>query len=428
MQQQPPKRPHSQGHAPNKAVPASRSLASSVGTATAGPVGAAFQVVHRDWTCGACGADNSGRYRKCARCREGLRGEEAIVWHDGAVTAAMGGEGHGWREALDPETHQIYYCHTKTGETTWERPAVMGPAPLNTGWFGRGSAQVGGQSKYDRLDAEYRSRPAPRQAEPPSADASANAPLEGAGEFNIWFGRFQGQHWAKQNGKGDKAESRCVVKDHAGYTKAAPEAFFCLWFSRGACHRGASCRFHHRVPTVLDCGRLEKDPTKDVFGRPRKTVAVDDQGGVSCVHDASRTLYVGGLVRAPYEHDHDALRECVERHFSEWGEIESVNVVWRLSVAFVRYRFRSNTEMAVEALANQSLDNEEVMTLKWAREDPNPVAKEAAARANADAVVAAVAAVENAALRPPPPRAAPDHLEDAPQVKRLMAGPSAVDS
>jgi len=400
------------------AAPASKSLASSVVSATAGPVGASFAVVQRDWTCGACNNVNSGRYKKCARCREGVRGDESMVWHEGAVTAAMGGEGHGWREALDPETHTIYYFHQKTGATTWERPEAMGPAPLNTGWFGRGAAQAGAQSKYDRLDAEYVARPAPRQAEPPSADGSAAAPLEGAGEFNIWYGRHEGQHWLQKNGKGDKAEARCVLKDHAGHSKATPESYFCLWFAKGICHRGSSCRFHHRIPTVVDCGRLEKDPTKDVFGRMRRAQP-SDTGGISCIHDAARTIYVGGLIRGPYESDHDALREACERHFSEWGEIESVNVVWRLALAFVRFRFRSNAEFAIEAMANQSLDHEEVVTLKWAREDPNPVAKEAAARANADAVVAAVAAVENAALRPPPPRPAPPLTDEEPS-KRLQ--------
>jgi len=59
-------------------------------------------------------------------------------------------------------------------------------------------------------------------------------------------------------------------------------------------------------------------------------------------------------------------------------------------------------------MANQSLDQEEILVLKWAREDPNPVAKEAAARANQDAVIAAVAAVENNQIRPPAPPPEPN--------------------
>ena len=379
---------------------APRALQTAVATATSGPVGASFAVIHKDWRCGTCNADNSGRYKTCVRCREGTRPQETMVWHEGASNA-VAKQDHGWREALDPETKQIYYVNYTTKETTWERPAIMGPAPLNTGWYGRGSNQEGEQLKYERKNEEYLRRPAAKQAETPPADMSSAAVLEGAGEFNIWYGRYQGQHWNKGLARGEKADKRCVVDDHAGATKAGPDAPFCLWFARGQCHKGSSCRFHHRVPIIADCGRLERDASKDVFGRPRGTEHKDDMSGVSSIHDPSRTLYISGLVRGPYESNHNALEECVKRHFSEWGEIENVNVVWRLSIAFVRYRFRSNAEFALEAMNHQSLDHEEVLNVRWAYEDPNPVAKQAAERANADAVVAALqAAAQNAGATP----------------------------
>ena len=43
-------------------------------------------------------------------------------------------------------------------------------------------------------------------------------------------------------------------------------------------------------------------------------------------------------------------------------------------------------------MKSQSLGNNEILNIRWANEDPNPVAKAAAERANADAVVAAVKA------------------------------------
>ena len=375
---------------PRKGAP--RTLQTSAATATAGRVGASFAVIHKDWRCGACSADNSGRYKTCVRCREGVRPDEAMVWHDGASSMAAG-EDHDWTEALDPETKQIYYYNQKTNETSWERPAVMGPAPLNTGWFGRGSNQTGEQLKYEKKNEVYLTRPAAKQAEAPPADASAAALApEGAGEFNIWFGRYQGQHWSKGLVCGEKADARCIVDEHAGITKSTADSPFCLWFAKGICHRGPNCRFIHRIPTISDCGRLEKDASKDAFGRPRGVEHREDMTGPSSLHDPSRTLYVAGLVRGPYENNPNALFDCVKRHFSEWGEIENVNVVWRLSIAFVRYRFRSNAEFALEAMDHQSLDNEEILSVRWAYEDPNPVAKQAAERANADAVVAAVKA------------------------------------
>lgn len=376
---------------------APRALGTSVATATSGPVGASFAVVHKDWKCGTCGADNSGRYKTCSRCREGARPEEAMVWHEGAANAATK-QDHGWREALNPNTKQIYYVNYNTQETTWERPSIMGPAPLNTGWYGRGSNQEGEQLKYERKNEIYLRRPAVAQKEAPPPDMSAaTSVLEGAGEFNIWYGRYQGQHWNKGLARGEKADTRCKVDEQAGFTKAGPDSFFCLWFARGQCHKGEDCRFFHRVPVISDCGRLERDAAKDVFGRPRNAEHSDDMSGVSSLHDPSRTLYVSGLVRGPYEASRKTLDECVKRHFSEWGEVENVNVVWRLSIAFVRYRFRSNAEFAVEAMNHQSLDHEEVLNVRWAYEDPNPVAKQAAERANADAVVAALqAAATNA--------------------------------
>ncbi len=33
------------------------------------------------------------------------------------------------------------------------------------------------------------------------------------------------------------------------------------------------------------------------------------------------------------------LEVCVRKHFGMWGEIENVNVILRLSIAFVRFRY-----------------------------------------------------------------------------------------
>ena len=49
---------------------------------------------------------------------------------------------------------------------------------------------------------------------------------------------------------------------------------------------------------------------------------------------------------------------------------------------------RSHAELAKEAMSNQALDHAEVLDVRWAHDDPNPVAKQAAKRANADAVLA----------------------------------------
>lgn len=71
----------------------------------------------------------------------------------------------------------------------------------------------------------------------------------------------------------------------------------------------------------------------------------------------------------------------------------------RLSIAFIRYRLRTNCEFAKEAMANQKLDGDENLNLKWAYDDPNPVAKDAIRRADADAALALLQ------VGPPPPPA-----------------------
>ena len=48
---------------------------------------------------------------------------------------------------MDPASKQIYYYHTKSGKTQRDRPIEMGPAPINTGWYGRGKEGVA--SKID---------------------------------------------------------------------------------------------------------------------------------------------------------------------------------------------------------------------------------------------------------------------------------------
>ena len=67
---------------------------------------------------------NGGR---CHKCNKFYKMPDAISGSDVV--------GHDWREAMDPATMQMYYYNTKTMETTWTRPEVMGPAPSATGWY-----------------------------------------------------------------------------------------------------------------------------------------------------------------------------------------------------------------------------------------------------------------------------------------------------
>ena len=352
------------------------------------------------WKCGKCGQNNRSAAKACKRAERAAPGRKraaenasgAAASSSDAVAVRKPQRNHGWREVLDPSTNQLYYWKEATGETAWDRPAAMGPAPAGTGWFGRGSAGTGAGNRLEEADVKYRQRPAFQQVE--EVDQSKISRLEGH-EYTIWYGKFLGEHWRREGPGGKQAaETRLVVERDAGYTTgdmtSQGQTFFCLFFARGCCARGQTCQFIHRVPLAADEGRA--DVMHDVFGRERHAAHRDDMGGVGSFQKNSRTLYVGQLKATPYEDDAGsgdsggarALKKVVERHFGEFGEVEHVNVIWRLSIAFVRYRFRLNAEFAKEAMAGQSLDNEEILNIRWAYDDPNPMVQKAIQRANED--------------------------------------------
>ena len=58
-----------------------------------------------------------------------------------------------------------------------------------------------------------------------------------------------------------------------------------------------------------------------------------------------------------------------------WGEIIFLRVLQHRSVAFVTYADETSAQFAKEAMACQSMDNDEILNVRWATEDPNPTSK-----------------------------------------------------
>jgi len=58
----------------------------------------------------------------------------------------------------------------------------------------------------------------------------------------------------------------------------------------------------------------------------------------------------------------------------------AVRVLQYRSVAFVTYVSEHHAQFAKEAMACQSLDNDEILNVRWATEDPNPTSKVAEKR------------------------------------------------
>jgi hypothetical protein len=91
-------------------------------------------------------------------------------------------------------------------------------------------------------------------------------------------------------------------------------------------------------------------------------------GGVGSFLRQNRTLYIGRI------HVTDDIEEVVARHFAEWGEVERTRCLTARGVAFVTYANEANSQFAKEAMAHQALDHGEVLNVRWATVDPNPLA------------------------------------------------------
>lgn len=109
-------------------------------------------------------------------------------------------------------------------------------------------------------------------------------------------------------------------------------------------------------------------PNVDCFGRDKHADYRDDMGGVGSFMRQNLTLYIGRI------HVTDDIEEAVARHFSEWGEIERIRILNSRGVAFVTYMNEVNAQFAKEAMAHQSLDHNEILNIRWATQDPNPLA------------------------------------------------------
>lgn len=74
------------------------------------------------------------------------------------------------------------------------------------------------------------------------------------------------------------------------------------------------------------------------------------------------------------------MLEIVARHFAEWGQVERVRVLNTRGVAFITYSNEANAQFAKEAMAHQALDHNEILNVRWATADPNPMAQAREAR------------------------------------------------
>lgn len=213
-------------------------------------------------------------------------------------------------------------------------------------------------------------RPARVQVDP--ALFKSEPPPQTGTTFNIWYNKWSGGDREDKYLSQTAAKGRCNVVRDSGYTTAdkVTGSYFCLFFARGVCHRGQLCPYLHRLPGIHDIF----NPNVDCFGRDKFSDYRDDLGGVGSFMRRNCTIYVGRI------HVSDDIEEIVSRHFAEWGQIERVRVLNTRGVAFITYTNEANAQFAKEAMAHQSLDHEEILNVRWATADPNPMAQAREAR------------------------------------------------
>lgn len=208
-------------------------------------------------------------------------------------------------------------------------------------------------------------RPARPQVDP--STMKSEPPPQTGTIFNIWYNKWSGGDREDKYLSKTAAAGRCNVALDTGYTKAdkVPGSYFCLFFARGICPKGQECEYLHRLPGIHD----HFNPNVDVFGRDKHSDYRDDMGGVGSFMRQNRTIYVGRI------HVTDDIEEVVARHFAEWGQVERIRVLNTRGVGFITYSNESNAQFAKEAMAHQSLDHSEILNVRWATADPNPMAQ-----------------------------------------------------
>ncbi|KAG6078623.1 Pre-mRNA-splicing factor [Claviceps sp. LM220 group G6] len=225
-----------------------------------------------------------------------------------------------------------------------------------------------GEKRVVKKIVRKKKRPARVQMDP--SEFGSEPPPQTGTTYNIWFNKWAGGD--REVYQQTKAKGRCNLARDSGYTLAdnATGSFFCLRFARGICPLGRDCTFLHRIPGTFDLF----NPNVDCFGREKFSDYRDDMGGVGSFMRQNRTVYVGRI------HVSDDIEEIVARHFAEWGQIERIRVLNSRGVGFITYTNEANAQFAREAMAHQSLDHDEILNVRWATADPNPMAQAREAR------------------------------------------------
>ncbi|KAF8176724.1 hypothetical protein K438DRAFT_2022546 [Mycena galopus ATCC 62051] len=224
-------------------------------------------------------------------------------------------------------------------------------------------------------------KPARKQVKPGDV-VKTEAPQTGK-EYNIWYNKWAGGDREDSYSNKVKSQTRCNIKRDSGLTRANVTGikYTCLYFAAAAAHTAGSASTCTCCPIRTTSSRQ----LQGLFRADKFSDYRDDMGGVGSFNRMNRTLYIGRIKETGNGLE---TEEVVMRHFKEWGQIEhddsetgwAVKVLQYRSVAFVTYVSELHAQFAKEAMACQSMDNDEILNVRWATEDPNPVQKVAEKR------------------------------------------------
>ncbi|KAH3674494.1 hypothetical protein WICMUC_003332 [Wickerhamomyces mucosus] len=209
-------------------------------------------------------------------------------------------------------------------------------------------------------------RPARQQISLEELESDELPPQNGI-VFNIWFQKWSGG--GGSNNQISKAKHKVNIEKDTGFTNVTKDKnnpYICLYYAKGICVKGKNCQYLHRIPQDDDFW----PQTVDCFGREKFSEYREDMSGIGSFNNVNKTLYIGGslIIKSNF---HDLINE----NFKKFGKIDKINVINNKNCCFVSYKNESNAQFAKEAMMGQSLYGEDIMVIKWANEDPNPIAK-----------------------------------------------------
>ena len=286
-----------------------------------------------------------------------------------------------WQQHTAPSYNKYFYFNPFTSESVWELPDEIKNKVTSFFQKVRDTDQDrrdNNMSKFmDDMDAkkvdakkvielDYMKRPARKQVETPISQRFSYR--QGDEIYNIWYDKFLSDDKFKER---EQAPTKIDPEEDIGYTRAdvyeKNQSYFCIHFARGCCAEGHNCRYYHHIPTLEECMNI--DQIRDVFGRTRYAKQRDDMEGVGSFMSETRTLKAVDFCMIKGSDELSLTYECLWRHFGILGQLEDIHLIPDRCIAFIRYSHRCMAEFAKEAMANQPLESNEIMIIRWSDTD-----------------------------------------------------------